>query len=41
MKFAEWTRDGQLRQPVFVALRTDKPAADVVRERAARSRDVT
>jgi bifunctional non-homologous end joining protein LigD len=41
VKFAEWTRDGQLRQPVFVALRTDKPAADVVRERAARSRDVT
>lgn len=30
--FAEWTRDGKLRQPRFEGLRTDKPAADVVRE---------
>jgi bifunctional non-homologous end joining protein LigD len=32
VKFAEWTRDGKLRQPVFVGLREDKKAKDVVRE---------
>lgn len=31
--FAEWTREGRLRQPRFLGLRDDKPAADVVRER--------
>lgn len=30
--FTEWTRDGQLRHPRFVGLRTDKPAVNVVRE---------
>lgn len=30
--FSEWTRDGKLRHPRFVGLRTDKPAKDVVRE---------
>jgi bifunctional non-homologous end joining protein LigD len=32
IKFAEWTSDDQLRQPVFLRLRTDKQASDVVRE---------
>lgn len=32
VKFAEWTRDGKLRQPVFLGLRQDKKAQDVVRE---------
>ncbi len=32
VKFAEWTRDGKLRQPVFLGLRSDKAAQDVVRE---------
>jgi bifunctional non-homologous end joining protein LigD len=32
VKFTEWTSDDQLRQPVFLGLRTDKPAAAVVRE---------
>ena len=32
VKFAEWTHDDQLRQPVFLGLRTDKDAKDVVRE---------
>lgn len=32
VKFAEWTRDGKLRQPVFLGLREDKKAQDVVRE---------
>jgi bifunctional non-homologous end joining protein LigD len=33
VKFAEWTRDGKLRQPVFLGLREDKSPADVIRER--------
>jgi bifunctional non-homologous end joining protein LigD len=33
--FTEWTRDGRLRHPAFLGLRTDKPARDVVRERPA------
>ncbi|MBE2286583.1 MAG: ATP-dependent DNA ligase [Prosthecobacter sp.] len=33
VKFAEWTRDGRLRQPVFLGLREDKPAREVTRER--------
>jgi DNA ligase D-like protein (predicted ligase) len=33
--FAEWTREGRLRQPRFLGLRDDKPAAEVVRERPA------
>ncbi len=35
--FAEWTRDGQLRQPVFVALRGDREPREVVRERPKRA----
>jgi DNA ligase D-like protein (predicted ligase) len=31
--FSEWTRDGKLRHPRFVGLRTDKAATEVVRER--------
>ncbi len=30
--FGEWTRDGQLRHPRFLGMRTDKLARDVVRE---------
>ena len=32
IKFAEWTRDGKLRAPVFLSLREDKRPGDVVRE---------
>ena len=32
VKFTEWTRDDRLRQPVFLGLREDKQAKDVVRE---------
>jgi bifunctional non-homologous end joining protein LigD len=33
VKFAEWTSKGELRQPVYLGLRSDKAAKDVVRER--------
>jgi DNA ligase D-like protein (predicted ligase) len=33
--FAEWTREGRLRQPRFLGLRDDKPPDEVVRERPA------
>ena len=32
VKFAEWTRDGKLRQPVFLGLREDKDPSEVRRE---------
>jgi bifunctional non-homologous end joining protein LigD len=32
IKFAEWTRDGKLRAPVYMGLRTDKRAEDCVLE---------
>jgi bifunctional non-homologous end joining protein LigD len=35
LRFAEWTRDNRLRQPVFLGLREDKEAAEVARERVA------
>jgi bifunctional non-homologous end joining protein LigD len=34
VEFAEWTGDGRLRAPVYLGLREDKPATQVVRERA-------
>jgi bifunctional non-homologous end joining protein LigD len=37
IKFAEWTRDGKLRAPVYMALREDKNADEVVREAPAPS----
>ena len=33
VKFTEWTKSGQMRHPVFVGMRGDKPAANVVREK--------
>jgi bifunctional non-homologous end joining protein LigD len=32
VKFTEWTADGEMRHPVFLGIRTDKRASDVVRE---------
>jgi bifunctional non-homologous end joining protein LigD len=32
VKFSEWTKDGKLRAPVFVGLRTDKKPEECVRE---------
>lgn len=34
VRFSEWTRDGKMRQPVFLGLREDKRADAVVREMA-------
>ena len=33
LKFTEWTRDDRLRHPVFLGLREDKSAQEVVREK--------
>jgi bifunctional non-homologous end joining protein LigD len=35
IRFTEWTADGKLRHPVYLGLRDDKSAGDVVRERPA------
>jgi bifunctional non-homologous end joining protein LigD len=35
VKFTEWTRDDWLRQPVFLGLREDKSASEVIREKAS------
>jgi bifunctional non-homologous end joining protein LigD len=34
VKFAEWTRDDRLRQPVFLGIREDKDVKEVVCEKA-------
>jgi bifunctional non-homologous end joining protein LigD len=33
VKFTEWTAKGEMRHPVFLGLRTDKEATDVIREK--------
>ena len=33
VKFTEWTAKGEMRHPVFLGLRTDKKATDVIREK--------
>jgi bifunctional non-homologous end joining protein LigD len=38
VKFTEWTRDSEMRDPVFLGLRTDKKALDVVREQNMKTR---
>jgi|SRR5208283_2239309 len=35
IKFTEWTRDDRLRQPVFLGIREDKNAKEVVREKTS------
>jgi bifunctional non-homologous end joining protein LigD len=34
VKFSEWTHENEMRHPVFLGLRTDKKALDVIREQA-------
>ncbi len=38
VRFTEWTADGKLRHPVYLGLRDDKKAGDVVREAPKRGR---
>jgi bifunctional non-homologous end joining protein LigD len=38
VKFTEWTTKGEMRHPVYLGLRSDKRAADVVRERETRAK---
>ncbi|HVT90580.1 MAG TPA: DNA ligase D [Tepidisphaeraceae bacterium] len=40
VRFTGWTRDGRLRHPVFIELRTDKPASQIVRERPIDPKEV-
>ena len=35
VQFAEWTREGVVRQAAFVGLRTDKPASQIIHEQPA------
>jgi bifunctional non-homologous end joining protein LigD len=35
VRFLEWTKDGILRAPVFIAIREDKPAEEVTREKSS------
>jgi bifunctional non-homologous end joining protein LigD len=35
IRYTEWTRDGKLRHPVYLGLRPDKAARDVIKETAA------
>jgi bifunctional non-homologous end joining protein LigD len=35
VKFTEWTRDDRLRHPVFLGIREDKAASEVIREKAS------
>jgi hypothetical protein len=35
VKFTEWTRDDRLRQSVFLGIREDKNASEVIREKAS------
>lgn len=41
IKFTEWTRDGNLRHPVFLGLRSDVDAREVVREETVDGRAAT
>ena len=36
VKFAEWTADGNLRHPVYLGLRDDRKASEIVREKTTR-----
>ncbi len=40
VRFSQWTAGGAIRHASFVGLRSDKPAAEIVRERAASATEV-
>jgi bifunctional non-homologous end joining protein LigD len=41
VEFGEWTSDGHMRQPIFVAMRSDKPAKQVQREKPVEAEKIT
>ncbi|TVT91046.1 DNA ligase D [Pseudomonas sp. RGB] len=41
VNFAEWTREGVVRQASFIALRTDKPVAQIIHELPRKATSVT
>jgi bifunctional non-homologous end joining protein LigD len=41
VKFTEWTQSGEMRHPVYLGLREDKRAEDVVREEAKEVRPIS
>lgn len=40
VEFSQWTREGRIRHAVFVSLREDKPAKEIVREQALSSTEI-
>lgn len=40
VQFAEWTREGVVRQAAFIALRSDKPAAQIIHEQPRTAKSV-
>ena len=40
VRFSNWTRDGLLRHPAFIALRSDKPASQTKREVPVKSEEI-
>lgn len=40
VEFSQWTREGRIRHAVFVALREDKPAGDIIREQPLPAEEV-
>ncbi|MCK6188051.1 DNA ligase D [Pseudomonas sp. EYE_354] len=40
VQFAEWTREGVVRQAAFVSMRTDKPAAQIVHEQPRKAKSL-
>ncbi|CRM39802.1 Putative DNA ligase-like protein/MT0965 [Pseudomonas sp. 37 R 15] len=40
VQFAEWTREGVVRQAAFVGMRTDKPAAQIIHEQPRTAKSV-
>lgn len=41
VQFAEWTREGVVRQAAFVGMRTDKPAAQIIHEQPRTAKSLT
>lgn len=40
VRFSEWTKDGSMRQPIFLGLNDQKPAKEVVPERPKKTKEI-